>query len=139
MALWVGTATYFNNCPAASGGGHGAGACGTCFRDEGGIAYPNVTGHPPDYSSSCTSYYGGITPEPCGQYLNLVNYCVYGEDVAAPIVDHGPGAACTLDTISYACTGANYAYRLLDLTPLTYSDIGGDLQAGHTLIWWQDP
>jgi len=41
---------------------------------------------------------GGLPELACGYYLPMYNICT-NMDLLSPIVDHGPGAACTLDYI----------------------------------------
>jgi hypothetical protein len=117
MANWYGTLSHFDSCPTS---GSGAGACGTCFSNQGGLAYPNLSGHvPPNYAYSCTHQFsGGLPLKSCGSYLNITPDC--GSATLAPIVDHGPGAACHLDPLLCHSTRVGYGYRLLDATPTTF-------------------
>ena len=127
MANYAGTATFFNNCDASH-----RGACGTCYSDQGGVAYPHLVGFPGDYSAGCVAG-GGMVALHCGDYITLGNFCSGQVPyLFAPIVDHGPGAACTLDTLCGIPT--SFGYRLLDLTPVTYANIGGDPLAGHVAV-----
>ncbi len=131
---WYGTATFFDSCPQS---GKGGGACGICFSNEAGIAYPYVTGHLPDCAKSCTVPHGFELPElACGAYVSIQNLCSTGGYIEFPIVDHGPGAACTLDMLPCdwnSDKNPQAGYRLLDLTPVTFQDLGGKVGAGY--IW----
>ena len=140
MPIFTGTASFFNNCPTS---GPGGGACGTCYSNNGGVAYPHVTGFPTDYSYACAPEpppnNGGLPALACGYYLPISSCTV--SSLLTPIVDHGPGAACTIDQIpSPNCDGqANYCYRILDLTPITFSDLGGDPLQGLVLVAFTTP
>lgn len=97
------------------------------------MAYPNVAGHvPPEYAASCD---GGLLPlMACGDYLGIYNICDYtGELIYVPIVDHGPGAACNLDLMPCSAYQPTYVSRILDLTPISYADLGGNVPAGHLI------
>jgi len=136
MAYFWGNMTYYSSCKLASNNCSPCnnttckcGACGTCRADEGGIAYPYVTGFPGDYQSACGHCTGCAMPkEPCGTYIGLYNTCNNSGLLYAPIVDHGPGAACTLEKIQCAST---LEFRLLDLTPVTYGDLDGSFGYGR--------
>jgi len=155
MAFY-GNATMFSSCKSANdsctcnNNTCKCGACGTCRWDDGGVAYPAVNGFPGDYqrpysvsnpNGRCnssvpyccnTSTGPGYLPyESCGTYLSLTNYCK-GGGVLTPIVDHGPGAACTRDHLE--CEPLVIGYRLLDLTPVTYSDVGGNATYGRVML-----
>ena len=126
---WYGPASWYNLCPTSGSGG---GACGTCFSNRSGMAYPNVSGHGPDYSynNGCTVADGGITQESCGTNLTVYGVpqssCVQ-KKLSVPIVDHGPGAACHSDHISCPYY---YSYRLIDLTAYSFTAFGGPLSYG---------
>ena len=126
---WYGTASFFNNCPSSSPGG---GACGLCQSNLGGVAYPSLNGFPGDYAASCTDQFGGLPALSCGDYLPIWNQCSNYGPLLVEIADHGPGAACTLDNIPCG-NPIGSAYRLLDLTPVSFADLGGDPNAG--LVW----
>jgi hypothetical protein len=135
MATYYGTATYYD-CTT------GVLACGgqPCPKNSGGLAYPILTNHPPDYSAACT---GGMAALSCGTYISLYNLC-NGGDVLSPIIDHGPGAACRVDSIPCTLYDQNgnvygYAYRLLDLTPTTFMDVGGSLSDGRVVLQIDTP
>ncbi len=100
-----------------------------CPPSSGGFAYPNVVGHPPDYAASC----GGVVALPCFTYVSLSNLCAFAV-VASQVIDHGPGAACMVDNLPcvintpagpYFC-----GYRFVDLTALTFMNLGGKLYQG---------
>ncbi len=135
--IWYGTASFFNNCPTSPPGG---GACGTCFATLGGVAYPHLNGFPGDYSYYCAPEpppnNGGLPAMNCGDYLPIWSTC-YSRNIQSEIVDHGPGAACTLDQVT--CPFTYRAYRLLDLTPVTFSNLGGDPNAGLMMTEFQTP
>jgi len=135
MATYFGTATYYNctTGPLACGGQ-------PCPQNSGGLAYPILTNHPPDYSVSCT---GGMVALACGTYITLSNLCT-GVSLLSPIIDHGPGAACRVDTLPRTLYDANgtaygYAYRLLDLTPTSFMDTGGNLADGKVILQIDTP
>lgn len=121
-----GSASWYTTCNLSTSGPPN-GACATCYRDLGGIAYPSLQGFPGNYASSCTY----MPPVSCGTYLGLTNLCTpYG--VASEVVDHGPGAACTLDPDE--CLPNVWDYRLIDLTPYTFQNAGGSLWRGLTIL-----
>lgn len=120
--MYYGTASYYDcsgSCPGAS-----CPACNQpCDGMTVGIAYPTLTTHPtPNYAASC----GGPPQASCLQNITLVNLC---NNVTnnIEVYDHGPGAACTVDSLSGLCcvSGFTTAYRLLDLTRAAYLLMGG--------------
>jgi hypothetical protein len=86
---YVGTASYYT-CSKSSG------ACATCnSKSANQVAYPNLNNHPPNYASAC----GPIPVHSCGDTIYVANYCDCNNPKGANliVVDHGPGAACTVD------------------------------------------
>lgn len=117
---YYGTGSYYD-CNASST------ACsdGPCNADSYHLAYPNVVGHPPDYTAGC----GGSVAIPRSTQLEIVNFCT-GNNNNIPIDDHGPGASCRLDYV-YCYPGYNYAFRFLDLTRVAFLVMGGNLATGY--------
>lgn len=124
------TATFYTGC--AVQGTRGNGACGTCYRDRLGVAYPSLNGFPGDYSAQCSE--PPIRKLSCGDILLLRRACPYDANmsVSVPIVDHGPGAACHLDVACGITTPApSYYQRILDLTPVAFAAVGGSPTRGY--------
>ncbi|HXM42300.1 MAG TPA: hypothetical protein VN924_13690 [Bryobacteraceae bacterium] len=128
---YIGTASYYT-CAK------GSGACGTCnSNNTNQVCYPDLNGHPPNYAASC----GPIPVHSCGDVLYVANYCNCADPIGASltVVDHGPGAACTVDVPQCdlcTCSGGNKYYRYMDLPQNTFTALGGNLTQGLIIVGW---
>lgn len=123
MSTYLGTASWFK-CGGACCGypGTNNGACGDCCADDPGVAWPYIGSI--NYAS-CFA----INQLSCGSSIDITNLCS-GTSMNVAIVDHGPGAACTVVN-SGACSAAPGSYeRLIDLTVYAFDALGGDLHVG---------
>lgn len=118
--VYIGSATYYN-CSGTT-------ACGdSCTSMSYHLAYPNVVGHPPDYSDKPNCGGGGMVPLSCGAAIELQNICRPEIINSIQVGDHGPGAACRFDTL-FCDQPGTYVARRIDLTALAYMIMGGGPQ-----------
>lgn len=124
MDPYLSSASYYD-CP------QGSGACGLCVGnpyDE--CAYPNVTGHPPDYATNC----GGISEKDCGSFIVVTNICnpYWYYTTGVKVVDHGPNPrlVCAIDRPRCNSLPCN---RYVDLARSTYIRLNGNLAEGLML------
>ncbi len=109
-----GTASYYYCSPGTK-----TTACGHCSDFSGQFcAYPDISGHPPDYAYYCR--YPGVAAT-CGHLGEFTNRCTNNYSLIY-INDHGPGASCHYDS---TCISGYHAYRMLDLTASLYFALGG--------------
>ena len=134
---WDVSATWFD----CNENGIGKGACGTCSWNQLGMAYPYLFGHPPNYARC--SWFSTIPEMSCGDVVPVFSRCPGGPGwVNIPIVDHGPGRACTCDLpVCYCepyCNEENCAdlsiYRLIDLTKQAFLIMGRPLTEGKMFV-----
>jgi len=122
-----GAATWYNTCNAQSSGTPN-GACGTCYRDVPGVAYPNLLNHGTDWAYACGLPMPRIA---CGTVLTIVNDdCSVGASITAPVVDKGPNLprlGCPDKDFHCSLTRAPL---IIDLTEKAFTDLGGQLPWG---------
>jgi len=127
MAIIYGSASWYQTCNESSSGTPN-GACGTCYRDRPGLAYPNLLNHGTDWAGYC----GYSIPRlACGTVLTITNNDCNTNSRAIPIVDKGPNLIsldCREDWLH--CQTTTRAFRLIDLTRQSFLDLGGQLTWG---------
>ena len=120
----LGSASYYD-CPQNQG------ACGSCGSYLFECAWPNVTGHPPDYAAAC----GGIDQRACGSIFTVKNICnpywVYSAPVK--VADHGPNPSLVCG-IDYPMCNPQGSNRYVDLTRATFIALNGNLSQGLMLV-----
>ena len=120
VIVYIGSVTYYN-CSGTT-------ACGDfCDSLSYHVAYPNVIGHPPDYSNQVACGGGGMVAVPCSSSIRFINLCNPSISNLVPVSDHGPGAACRLDSL-FCDPPGTYVVRRADFTRSAYWTMGGGPQ-----------
>lgn len=128
-----GVATWFccggvGGCGSGCGGGTSGGSCGGCRSDQRQLAWQEL-------QNGCTaSCFSCCRPSDwprlsCGQQVRITHPCK-GLSIEPRVRDCGPNARCGPDQ---PCQG--YHSIWFDLTPCSYTAIGGNLNDGLNSLW----
>jgi hypothetical protein len=136
LSYWSVSASWYDCNP-------GSGACATCDRSKLGMAYPYLSGHPPNYAN-CSAFVG-LPQHSCGDIIHTGLLCPIDPGTGGtgvgniPIVDHGPGAACRCEVPHCYCPTCTCAsnldiHRLIDLTKAAFLQLGRPLSEGLEFV-----
>lgn len=123
MATFWGVTSWYQTCNLSSSGTPN-GACGTCYRDRPGVAYPHLANHGTDWALLC-----GLDMIPqlsCGTNITVTDQDCSTNSITIPVVDKGPNLpALDCPDNNYHCS-LTRSPRVIDLTRQSFIDIGAD-------------